>query len=192
MTPEQAYWIGFMLADGCIIEGKNNTQDAVQVKLHERDFDHLRKLLSFLDVKNAIHHYPAREECSIKVYSQQWVDWFMSHGVTPRKSLTAMACPAVRNNRNFYRGVFDGDGSLGRYNNNLHFEFYATLDVCDGLCELLQRDLQIELTPRLKEGVLYRVRTTGRKAYQILDWLYQNKDICLDRKERKFANSVVI
>lgn len=190
MQPNEAYWIGFMLADGCIIE--HSGQDALQLKLHERDFEHLRKLLGFLGSKNKIHHYPEREECSVKVYDQSWVDWFVQHGVTPRKSLTAQAHPDVRSSRDFYRGVFDGDGSLGRYGNVLHFEFYATLDVCNGFCDCVAQELEITLEPRLKEGLLYRVRTTGQKAYAILDWLYQSEDICLTRKERKFANSVFI
>lgn len=192
MTPEQAYWIGFMLADGCIIEGANKTQDAVQLHLHERDFDHLRKFLSFLDVKNKIHHYPKRNDCMVKIYSQQWSDWFQSYGVIPRKSLVAKVHDDLRYDRDFYRGVFDGDGSLGRYSNILHFEFYATLDICEGFCDCIAQEFGMVLEPKLKDGVLYRVRTTSDKAYQILDWLYQKNDTCLERKERKFANSVAI
>lgn len=191
IKPHEAYWIGFMLADGCIIEGKNNTQDALQLKLHERDFDHLRKFLLFLGVKNKIHHYPDREECVVKVYDQKWVDWFKEHGVIPRKTLVAKAYPSVRRSRDFYRGVFDGDGSLGRYSDTLHFEFYATLDVCQGLCDFLQDELSITLEPKLKEGILYRVRATGGNAVAILDWLYQDGDTYLERKERKFANNVI-
>lgn len=192
VTPEQAYWIGFMLADGCIVEGANKTQDAMQIHLHECDFNHLRKFLSFLGVKNKIHHYPRRKDCSVKVYNQEWADWFKSHGVVPRKSLIATAYPTVRNNRHFYRGVFDGDGSLGRYSGTLHFEFYATLDVCNGFADYLRAELDIDLQPKVKQNLLYRIRATGKNAYDILNWLYQDSDICLERKERKFANSVAI
>jgi hypothetical protein len=49
-TPDKAYWLGFMLADGCIARSAG-TNRTVRVSLQSRDESHLRKLANFLGFK---------------------------------------------------------------------------------------------------------------------------------------------
>jgi hypothetical protein len=46
---ESLYWIGFILADGHI--SKSNT---IQINLHKKDYEHLKRLITYLDSKTNI------------------------------------------------------------------------------------------------------------------------------------------
>lgn len=54
-TEEKAYWLGFLYADGCIIDTYNNLK--LSLALSIKDIEHLRKFQRFLKTNNPIHTY---------------------------------------------------------------------------------------------------------------------------------------
>src|SRR5690348_15514045 len=57
LTPEAAYWIGFLFADGSV--GISGQSGRVSVRVSERDKDHLVKLRTFLGSTHKIGTAPA-------------------------------------------------------------------------------------------------------------------------------------
>jgi RIO-like serine/threonine protein kinase len=57
LTPDAAYWIGFLFADGSIIGRGKSAR--IQVRLSERDREHLVKLRRFLGSTHTISAAPA-------------------------------------------------------------------------------------------------------------------------------------
>lgn len=118
ITPESAYWIGFLITDGCI-QGNN-----VVLQLAEKDKDHVYKFKKFLKSEHKIIKIPPRMENSkpgVKnstaayrfcASSKQMVSDLAKYGVIPKKSLIAEARGEIKFNRDFWRGVVDGDGSV--------------------------------------------------------------------------------
>jgi hypothetical protein len=56
-TPEKAYWLGFIIADGYLNDNKN----MLRIKLGNKDKCHLEKFIKFLDgdlsmLKSEIHN----------------------------------------------------------------------------------------------------------------------------------------
>lgn len=120
-TKEKAYWLGFIYADGTIIESKNkerNNKSTSRIKLSQNQKDRIL-IYRFcrivgLNIKK-ISIYKKWNAYEIRVRNHQMVDDLMKHGVLHRKS-KIIKLPSL-NNRKLYLafllGFFDGDGEMG-------------------------------------------------------------------------------
>ena len=110
-----AYWVGFLMADGCISTYQH--RPAIIIQLQRRDHDHISKFLSFVGATTQPYLVPAGkiagEGSRCHVYSERLVDAVAKYGVVQRKTKEAKVS-LLENNRHFWRGVIDGDGNLGR------------------------------------------------------------------------------
>ena len=109
----KAYWLGFILADGCVLWNKSTRNYALQVGLQGRDIDHLEMLESDLSGSRLPVTDPRNGTVKLVWYSKSLARQLMNLGIEPRKSGTEnrpLFPPHLA--RHFWRGVFDGDGSL--------------------------------------------------------------------------------
>jgi len=119
ITPESAYWIGFLMADGCVTGGTGGHGYKLAVGLAEKDVRHLESLRSFLKSNHPLHEVvqqrAGRQHAAtyLIVCSDRLCRALISHGVAERKTFTARASSNLTFNRDFWRGLVDGDGSLG-------------------------------------------------------------------------------
>lgn len=113
LTPETSYWIGFLMADG------NVSETLVQLRLAEKDAPHIERFRSFLGSNHPIHtQRPTPGGYGIgtgsrilTIHSRRLVTALAMYGVIPRKSLIGKSL-GLENDRDFWRGVIDGDGGL--------------------------------------------------------------------------------
>ena len=114
-TPQKAYWLGFLMADGCV------SSRQLDIALKSSDAEHLRLLAknlgSNLDVK--IQTSKGYERARLTISSPQMVKDLEKHGVIPRKSLQVKWPSRLPKNleMHFIRGLFDGDGCITRIGN---------------------------------------------------------------------------
>lgn len=118
----KAYWLGFVTADGAIIDrvARRGTQYQISVRLQLADSDHLEKMRadfgSSCQVKEILYTYRGRRyACSgLTLSSKRLVKQLKKLGVGPRKSLTVKPCREIPRQlqHHYWRGVFDGDGCL--------------------------------------------------------------------------------
>ena len=110
-TPEKAYWLGFLYADGYVGFGK------LEVGLAIKDIHHLELLAQFLETDAPItkRMIGNSEACRINICSTQLVNDLERHGCTQAKSLT-LEWPDLQEElySHFMRGYFDGDGCCYR------------------------------------------------------------------------------
>jgi intein-encoded DNA endonuclease-like protein len=117
-TEKQAYWLGFLTADGCIYHNY-----AFGLALSIKDKDHIEKYRKDLEANYPIriedHPYSkliptANPTAKIVIYSKKIVNDLKSKGLTPRKSLMVQPyqefAPNLR--KHYWRGLIDGDGCL--------------------------------------------------------------------------------
>jgi len=110
-TEQKAYWLGFITADGCIIE--SGTTHALRVELSVRDTDHLEQMCSDLGSTRPVSH--RRTFASVSFDSWRLVDALKALGITPRKSATVQPWSGPDDLMpHYWRGMFDGDGSIYR------------------------------------------------------------------------------
>lgn len=119
-TEAKAHWLGFILADGCILWNDQTGNYALQVVLQAIDADHLTTLerdLGGLRVPrlefNSLPSYRAYESAKLTWYSKYLTQRLIDLGIQPRKSGNeGLPIVPAEFTHHLWRGVFDGDGCL--------------------------------------------------------------------------------
>lgn len=115
-TPNKAYVLGFICADGC------NIRRGLQIGINAKDKDVLEFIKIELEASNPLRYIkPARKNWSPKYELRV-------HSKELSKDLTAVGCPPAKSNilqfphfladdlvPHWIRGYFDGDGSLVKH-----------------------------------------------------------------------------
>lgn len=182
---EFAYWIGFLLADGCISEQLIGS-DRLIVGLNKRDRGHLVRLRKWLGSNHPIVNRPKYNSVELRIRSQKLCDMLRDFGITPRKSLTAIPDGRLINNRHFWRGMIDGDGTVFIDGRDKLFTMglIGTYDVCKRFWQYCLRIdssfRDVSVCKTSWNG--WSLRFCGRKAEKIAAELYQDGDTALSRK----------
>ena len=190
-SSNMAYILGFILADGCIIEGTyGGYSDALKFGVKTRDVDILKKIKQELASEHAISLVKANDAAHFTITSQKIVDDLKVLGISYRKSLREKI-PNVPHKyiRDFIRGVVDGDGSI-----SLNKRGYATLSICGGEETLTfirnhflsKFDIYSKIGQRKrskdKKSYLFSIAYRSNSAKTLLEYLYINANLYLERK----------
>ncbi len=133
-SPEMAYILGFIAADGCL-QDDNGTR--LSIILSEKDREHLEKIVNCLSYSGELHHSSSNNACYFNIGSREIFNDLLSYGITPRKSLTLKWPDNLEEKYypDFIRGYFDGDGCIVMHGGNgelsspqLCFSVLGTLD----------------------------------------------------------------
>jgi hypothetical protein len=135
-TEEQAYWLGFLLADGYILSSRpiEKGSGGVGCAIDKKDLSHLEKLKKSLNATNKISIYKGC--CRIIFRCEEIKSDLESLGFTSNKSYDAKP-PKIKEdlNRHLIRGIVDGDGSVSilnktKYGNKYYVSITGTREVC--------------------------------------------------------------
>ncbi len=188
ITEESAYWIGFLMADGSIGDTKKNKQKSLLLALNNKDISHLYKIKKFLKSEHKIGNKKVRNKynCSqIQISSDKLCNKLISYGVTPRKTFTAKVCKELENNRHFWRGMIDGDGSLFFVLNKYpSIQLTGSKEIILQCIKYITNISGFILTP-LRDRTSYKMKTSGQKTVILIKHFYKNSNIYLDRKYKK-------
>ena len=137
-TPEKAYWLGFISADGCIVTTAQHPEGShLAIQLGARDKDHLVKLKAALGAAASVHDRTAEtfgkptRLASLSVGSRRLTEALLVLGVTPRKSATMQPWDGPADlMAHYWRGMVDGDGSLARKTESVWTVFLCGSEAC--------------------------------------------------------------
>lgn len=192
-TEEKAYWLGFIYADGYIskTEGSKNHQYLFEVQLAEKDKFHLEKLKTFFNSKKDLirHNRKVKDKdyISYRLSRQNKHLWesLYNKGVTSRKSLI-LEFPTIEQvpkelQLAFIRGYVDGDGCIAtNYAKDLvYLGLVGSSKFLDKIEEIFGKG------NRYKTGKNFDLRYSINKAIPILEQLYSNATVFLERKRNK-------
>lgn len=106
-SEEKAYWLGFIVADGCLSGTK------LIINLRIEDFEHLELLKKNLESSHKVALSEKRKICRIQIRSPKISSDLRRLGVCERKTGSEKT-PNIRADllKHFYRGLFDGDGCI--------------------------------------------------------------------------------
>lgn len=150
-TEHKAYWLGFIMADGGIIQkSKNKPCLTLVINLQDSDYKHLEKfnndlngnlpIRHFISKPVTIHswtkdvHLSERPCCKIEVNSKCLCQDLINHGVSRRKTLIENE-PIIEDLnliRHFIRGFFDGDGCFSAVKPSNRKREYAKIMIASG------------------------------------------------------------
>lgn len=185
---EVAYLVGFIAADGYLMidEGERN-QTALQIELAEQDSDILYKMKKILKFEGPVS-ISNRSTVKIAISNRKVCYDLMSKGIPSSNKTIALVWPKQlpeEFERDFMRGLLDGDGSVFFDKDRISCQFLGTKNIIENIKNKLPLDLsRNSIQDRNKYGGadIYAFKVTGKKARVILDYLYEDASIYLDRK----------
>jgi len=185
-SPEMAYIVGFIAADG-YVHRKNN---ALEITLGVKDRDHLEAIRGLIGSPRPLRELSKYKTVSLRLSSKNLVDRLYDIGITQKKSLTLEwinACPDHLI-YDMIRGYFDGDGHIGICTGkSLVVEFLGTEHFLAALVTYCGFG-----NPTIKNGSnAHRIRCSGRKAFEFCEKIYYENAFCLPRKRDVFLRAIV-
>lgn len=187
-TQEKAYWLGFLAADGAIT-GKNE----VTVSLACVDREHLIEFKNALKSSHPVKNYFYENRhsfCRFSIKSDHMTQSLNRMGIVKRKSLIVRT-PDIPKEllKGFYRGYFDGDGSLiiPARNGNITFAISSNLVFLKQYQDYLVQEcnvnaIKIYSDTRSSQGYGDLKYCGKDQVKRILDHFYLDSTIHLKRK----------
>lgn len=186
LTDESAYWIGFLMADGCVHSVRRTmlSERELSLSLGKIDEDHVESFRSFL--KSDYPIYPDRTQRGISITSPGLCSALIRYGVVPRKSFTARAADVLALNRHFWRGVMDGDGCLWIEAQKYTYSHFELVGASSVLMEQFAAYVR-SVAPYWRGGVVpqrqyKRVVGGASVATEVITELYRDCTVALPRK----------
>ena len=191
-TEEQAYWLGFILADGYI----NEEHNVLTFSLGEKDKEHLKKFLKAINaseeeietmILNSFGGAYTRDNPTVRltICGKDLVADLKKYGIKQAKSEKEV--PYIFKEelleKAYVRGIFDGDGYIR--STQLGFGFVGSYDVMSYIKDFCLRYFgkTFEKVNICSYGTIFRFATNGKNSTKIfLDYLYSDASIYLDRK----------
>jgi len=178
-TSTKAYWLGFLMADGC------NTENELTVELSIKDKDHLSKLKEAFGATQTISYRMknGHEMVSLRLASRQFCKTLTVLGCKPNKSFI-LKLPKIKLigtilMRDFIRGYFDGDGciSIRRDNKNKIWSIYSVSEkFILSMKKQIEKDTGIQLH-KYKQGKNgHRICAMKKDSIRIIaEYFYNNR-----------------
>lgn len=189
-SPESAYWIGFIMADGNVATG---LASVLSVTLHRKDIGQLEELRSFLGSTRPIH-IRREKYASLVVNSARLISDLSKYGIVPRKT----GKEQVRNIppeylRDFIRGYFDGDGCISKSAGQLVFNMAcASRSFLGDVQATLKKECDLgDVKIANHNRGCFRFNYKGnRQARRIRDYLYLGASVFMPRKRAVFETLI--
>lgn len=188
-TEEKAYWLGYIYSDGGVYIYQN-LNAKLYFGVRESDKDILEKFCKFIGISDESIRFVPRK-INGKVYNSYALDVpsiplcqvLIRLGILPNKSLN-LAPPdesIVPDElvTHFIRGYFDGDGGI---NKDGSISITGTLDMVEWITKKLNLSTKRKLVQKDLNKNTFTLRISGREAKEILNKLYANCEVALDRK----------
>lgn len=197
----KAYWLGFIYADGYI----TSTEDKIGISLSENDKEHLNKFKTDIQFSGPINTYKIGETgyndktvySRIMVTSKKMKNDLKRLGVSEHKT-DILKFPSsdqipYKYLNDFIRGYIDGDGSITHSSRqksgtwNYCIKIVGTLDMIENIQKFLNTNLKLEQRYPDRNKNNYQITIGGnQQVKKILDTLYSNATIFLDRKYNRY------
>lgn len=198
-TEEKAYWLGFMFADGFIMDNSNRYgEDHFGLSVAADSADVIEKFKSSLQATNPItydhggNRYGKQTLHRLILTSQKTVDDLINKGCVKKKTLILEPPKFVPDEllHHFLRGFFDGDGSLIRAakKKSTYVGFEVDFTTTKAMAEWIQNILgygSISKERRRKYTWYWKI-SGNQQVIKFYHYLYDDATIWMDRKYKKF------
>ena len=204
-TGDKAYLLGLLASDGCLYK-RDGHQGLIQISLQKKDQELLQNILEVLK-----SNYPIninQNMATISLTSDKMFNDLSAIGLHPKKTWTINMKEVFSNipdifHKDFFRGYFDGDGTITSSDNFITVSRTKIGYVCPLTTAevfqkiLLQNNIESSFYLNSKEkyskdfGSIEFTNTTFK--YCFLKWIYANSNLKLKRKyelSKNFVNKV--
>lgn len=183
LTEDSLYWAGFIAADGSIIQPKRSSARVLKISLAEKDRDHLVKFRQFLGSDHKITDYTNKSPFGdSRISSFSITSDYICTRLSALGVKSSVLSQDLTDSRHFWRGVMDGDGSLGKRPERTYISLYGQMYTMNYYQEFLKKHLNIEANIH-SHGSIYKIVLSSGVAGNVMDYLYRDANVYLDRKQ---------
>lgn len=185
------YWTGFIAADGCVSTITENFKK-LTIVIHRQDVDLLEKLQEFLKTEKPIYYYKNVDHCSLTVNSVKIVNDLAKFNIVDRKTKIITVPQFVKDSphvRHYWRGLVDGDGTLGVGSYAPFLGVVGTEDICHSFrefCASIDGFMSIMKVIKKEREELYSCTVLSRHTLVALNEIYRDCDTFMERKMNKY------
>jgi len=179
-TEKQAYWLGFIMADGNVYKNR------LSIELSSVDEEHLNKFIHDISASNLeVKHRKNRKTSIVSIVSKELVEDLFKLGVVYNKTENAFM-PEIKVDLipSFIRGYFDGNGYITKNVKKIQAVIVVGSSIlAESMNQILSNfEFKIDDYSTYKKLVLYKKNLT----LSFYDYLYSNANIFLDRKMNRY------
>lgn len=183
-TPEKAYWLGFIFADGYVSK-ENNFELSLAIK----DLDHLNKFKEFIKFGGKIYIDDKVGRCRLQFQDPQIVNSLKRIGCVNRKSLI-LRFPDIHEylKSHFIRGYFDGDGCINDPKQSITVGIIGTKEFLNVVHDIanIPKDKIKHRQPKHSPEV-HISQFSGEDARNFGRVIYNDSTVHLERKRDRFT-----
>lgn len=195
-SPNMAWLLGFIAADGTIRKDRNE----IKIGLSKKDREILEKIKNVLDLETEVKDYITTQgyECSSLAWTcEQHKQDLARYSIVPNKTFVLKPPYDLKHEYwiDYIRGYFDGDGSVNflSTNNSLRWQVCsATPEILTFILDTLENDYNIPrvsiLSQPRKNHELYYIQYSTNATKKIYNILYTPDSLRLERKYQTFTN----
>lgn len=192
-TEKKAYFLGLLMADGCVMESKKGK--VVNFGLKESDKYLIDEFANEIGFNGKLHVESAEQKTlrsgfastgfvSIRFVSEKMVNDLNKYGIVPRKTGKEYVPENISEEflPHFIRGCFDGDGSAFVSQGYFRISYYGSHKICQDILDVMQFDNKVY------DKTSVSFFSIQRKEYikQFYDFIYKNATIYMHRKKDLF------
>lgn len=216
----KAYWIGFIWCDGymAIRNRKNRKSTSYEFKLtlKEDDYRHLEKFNQALGGKYKVKYYKmssgfmsGQKEARLLITNQHFGKTLVEkYGLVPRRNDCSKIIQSIPKHlmKHFIRGVIEADGTFSKYKivekgydvNKYRVSIGTNEDIVRFIEKHLMDNSIINIAERKlyqrhagQDGEYKTLEISGKaQTLNILNYIYDDASIYLDRKYEKYLNII--
>lgn len=194
----QAYIYGFTLGDGCLHFRmyKDTLNKSIVFGVNPKDREVLETIKGYLKSENKVSERTfvssqtgkTHSTCTFSFTDNAVIERLEAEGLSPRKSgVEKLPSDVLSNNRHFWRGLVDADGSLSfTKGNSAILNLVGSLELVNGLAAFVKKsiDVTMKISKHSKSNVFY-ASVTGDNARKIAKLLYDKSAYHLNRKKQR-------
>lgn len=200
-SPEKAYWLGFIVADGCI------TKNGYKLTFGVKDDDILSKFKNSIQSDSPVSFFKIYDKrtnrtygrYSLQICSKEFCSYIRKLGIDENKSKSFKfpnICPELYSH--FIRGMFDGDGSIfikkSKVKKNMRFgvNIISTFDGVEFMKQYLEsiNIVSNKIVSNKDQNIHYIIFHKG--AIDFLEWIYKDStdETRLNRKYHTYMDNL--
>lgn len=189
-TPEKAYWLGFIAADG----SNNLKQLGFTLNISKRDLNHLKKFAEFIDYHiSKIHTVTNQNMVYVRLRNKRFISDLHKLGMVPNKCRT-LEMPDIpyELKRYWITGFWDGDGSV-------HCDVFDSIitniaseskKIIEDVKEYIIKNANMEdkkiyvYNHKSANAPIYSLQWRGHDSVKVLNYIYPEsiRHIAMERK----------
>lgn len=197
-----SYLIGLFQTDGNISEGSRNRGKAT-IELSIKDEDIIEKIKELIpfnykitkrkrDINFGKYDYSNKDYISIRICDMEFRKFLNKSGVPSGKKSSIISPPLHLENlsiKDYVRGLYDGDGSLGMTGKNIPFVSIVTSSenlanfLFDYLSKITGKNRK-KTSPNKRDNV-YNIMITKEDAIKFCNEVYYDGCLSMNRKKEK-------